>query len=173
MCSFQKFSEAEMRKLHFKETDKAFLRYLCDSDMPRYKWMVNWNYAYCLFKQLYWSKKFRNKNEIERCMFMLSTKLMIKCFTMLSCKIAILASVKMQVDIPAIWKCMKTIKIQNIFGSFVHLFLYINLACLSVCLFVSNNVKTAVPIGPKFSVGPNMAPGKVYEWSKFKKISCQ
>ena len=137
--------KAEMRKLHFKETDKAFLRYRCDSDMPRYKWMVNWNYAYCLFKQLYWSKKFRNKNEIERCMFMLSTKLMIKCFTMLSCKIAILASVKMQVDIPAIWKCMKTIKIQNIFGSFVHLFLYINLACLSVCLYPIN-VKTAEPI---------------------------
>ena len=44
--------------------------------------------------------------------------------------------------------------------------LYINLACLSVCLFVCLypiNVKTAKPIGPKFFVGPHVSPGKVYE----------
>ena len=51
------------------------------------------------------------------------------------------------------------------------LYLYINLACLSVCLFVCLsvclypiNVKTAEPIGPKFFVGHHVIPGKVYEW---------
>ena len=38
--------------------------------------------------------------------------------------------------------------------------LYINLACLGVCLFV---YKTAEPTGPKFYVGPHVAPGKVYQ----------
>ena len=33
--------------------------------------------------------------------------------------------------------------------------------CLSVCLYPIN-VKTAVPIRPKFYVGPHMTPGKVY-----------
>ena len=49
--------------------------------------------------------------------------------------------------------------------------LYINLACLSVCLGVCLypiNVKTAEPIRPKFCVGPHVSPGKVYEWSKFQ-----
>ena len=53
--------------------------------------------------------------------------------------------------------------------------LYINLACLSVCLLwclsvclYSINVKTAEPIGPKFFVGHLGAPGKVHEWSKFQ-----
>ena len=53
--------------------------------------------------------------------------------------------------------------------------LYINLACLSVCLSVflfvclyPINVKTAEPIGPKFFVGHLGTPGKVYEWSKFQ-----
>ena len=41
-------------------------------------------------------------------------------------------------------------------------YLYINLACLFVCLYPIN-VKTAEPIGPKFVVGPQGAPGKVYE----------
>ena len=44
--------------------------------------------------------------------------------------------------------------------------LYINLACLSVCLSVCLypiNVKTAEPIGPKFVVGHLGTPGKVYE----------
>ena len=40
--------------------------------------------------------------------------------------------------------------------------LYINLACLSVCLYPIN-VKTAEPIGPKFFVGHHVIPGKVYE----------
>ena len=43
--------------------------------------------------------------------------------------------------------------------------LYINLACLSVSLFVCFypiNVKTAEPIGPKFFVGHHVTPGKVY-----------
>ena len=42
------------------------------------------------------------------------------------------------------------------------LHLYINLACLSVCLDPIN-VKTAEPIGPKFFVGHHVSPGKVYE----------
>ena len=45
--------------------------------------------------------------------------------------------------------------------------LYINLACLSVCLFVylyPINVKTAEPIGPKFFVGHHVTTGKVYKW---------
>jgi len=57
----------------------------------------------------------------------------------------------------------------------VYIYLYINLACLSVCLFVCLfvclypiNVKTAEPIGPKFCVGHLGTPGKVYEWSKFQ-----
>ena len=33
----------------------------------------------------------------------------------------------------------------------------------SVCLFVSNNVKMAEPIGPNFCMGHHMTPGKVYE----------
>ena len=37
-------------------------------------------------------------------------------------------------------------------------FLYINLACLSVCL-CTINVKTAEPIGPKFCVGPHSREG--------------
>ena len=43
--------------------------------------------------------------------------------------------------------------------------LYINFACLSVCLFVCLypiNVKTAEPIWPKFFVGTRVIPGKVY-----------
>ena len=49
--------------------------------------------------------------------------------------------------------------------------LYINLACLSVCLFVCLypiNVITAEPISPKFFVGHLGTPGKVYESSKFQ-----
>jgi len=48
--------------------------------------------------------------------------------------------------------------------------LYINLAWVSVCLFLCLsvclypiNVKTAEPIGPKFFVGHLGTPGKVYE----------
>ena len=37
-------------------------------------------------------------------------------------------------------------------------------ACLFVCLYPIN-VKTAKPIRTKFCVGPNMAPGKVYEFN--------
>jgi len=48
-------------------------------------------------------------------------------------------------------------------------YLYINLACLSVCLYPIN-VKTAEPIGPKFFVGPHVTPGKVYECTKFKEF---
>ena len=42
------------------------------------------------------------------------------------------------------------------------LYLYINLACLGVCLFVCLypiNVKTAEPIGPKFFVGHHVTAG--------------
>jgi len=47
------------------------------------------------------------------------------------------------------------------------LYQYINLACLSVCLYPIND-KTAKPIRPKFCVGPHVSPGKVYEWSTFQ-----
>ena len=48
--------------------------------------------------------------------------------------------------------------------------LYINLACLSVCLYPIN-VKTAEPIGPKFFVGSRVTPGKVYGSSNFQKFA--
>ena len=54
----------------------------------------------------------------------------------------------------------------------IQVYLYINLACLSVCLSVCLypiNFKTAEPIGPKFFVGTCMTPGKVYGW-KFASI---
>ena len=60
------------------------------------------------------------------------------------------------------------------FHGFLASHLYINLACLSVCLFVCLypiNAKTAEPIGSKFCVGPDVVPGKVYEWSKLKKLA--
>ena len=41
---------------------------------------------------------------------------------------------------------------------------------LSVCLYPIN-VKTAEPIRPKFCVGPQLAPGKVYQLSKFLKFA--
>ena len=51
-----------------------------------------------------------------------------------------------------------------------HISIYINLACLSVRVFVylfvflyPINVKTAEPIGPKFFVGHHVTTGKVYE----------
>jgi len=51
------------------------------------------------------------------------------------------------------------------------LYLYINLACLSVCLSVCLypiNVKTSELIGLNFFVGHLGTPGKDYEWSKFQ-----
>ena len=48
------------------------------------------------------------------------------------------------------------------------IYLYIYFSCLSVCLYPIN-VKTAKPIGPKFSVGPHITPGKVYWPSKLNK----
>ena len=48
--------------------------------------------------------------------------------------------------------------------------LYINLACLSVCLYPIN-VKTAEPIRPKFFVGHHVIPRKVYGWSNFQKFA--
>ena len=62
---------------------------------------------------------------------------------------------------------MKPFKIS--FLTYSHL--YINLACLFVCLSVClypTNVKTAEPIGPKFFVGHLGTPGMVYEKSKFQ-----
>jgi len=54
------------------------------------------------------------------------------------------------------------IQYKNILPTFAHL--YINLACLSVCLYPNPiKVKAAEPIGPKFCVGPHVTPGKVYE----------
>ena len=41
---------------------------------------------------------------------------------------------------------------------------------LLVCSYPIN-VKTSEPIGPKFCVGPYMNPGKVYGWSKLKKLA--
>ncbi len=48
----------------------------------------------------------------------------------------------------------------------LNLYQYINLACLSVCLYPIN-VKTAEPIRPNFFVGHHVTTGKVYECSKF------
>ena len=54
------------------------------------------------------------------------------------------------------------------------IYLYINLACLSVCLSVLSvclypiNVKTAEPIGPNFFVRHHVTTGKVYVWSTFQ-----
>ena len=64
-----------------------------------------------------------------------------------------------------------SIHVQHLIYIFYLWYLYINLACLSVCLFVCLypiNVKTTGPIGPKFFVGHLGTPGKVYEWSKFQ-----
>ena len=66
--------------------------------------------------------------------------------------------------IPALYKLFTK---KNNLESLGWINLYINLACLSVCLYPIN-VKTAEPIGPKFFVGPHGAPGKVYKWSKFQ-----
>ena len=57
-------------------------------------------------------------------------------------------------------------QILNLKPIYLAFYLNINLACLSVCLSVRLyplNVKTAEPIGPKFCVGHNVTPGKVYE----------
>ena len=48
--------------------------------------------------------------------------------------------------------------------------LYLNLACLFVCLY-PKNIKTAEPIGPNFFVGSRVTPGKVYGWSNFQKFA--
>ena len=51
--------------------------------------------------------------------------------------------------------------------------LYINLACLSVCLFVCLypiNVKTAEPIRPKFCVGPLWSQGRFINDQNFKNL---
>ena len=53
------------------------------------------------------------------------------------------------------------------YSLYINLYLYINLACLFVCLYPIN-VKTAEPIGPKFFVRHHVTTGKVYEWSKFQ-----
>ena len=53
------------------------------------------------------------------------------------------------------WKMNKNYKISD---------LYINLTCLSVCLY---------PINVKICVGPHVAPGKVYKCSKFFIICLQ
>jgi len=47
--------------------------------------------------------------------------------------------------------------------------LYVNLACLSVCLYPIN-VKRAESMRPKFFVGPHVAPGKVYSQSDFRYV---
>ena len=52
------------------------------------------------------------------------------------------------------------LEISDMLGCHDH-HLYINLACLFVCLYPIN-VKTIEPIGPKFFVGHHETPGKVY-----------
>ena len=49
---------------------------------------------------------------------------------------------------------------------------YTVLYCTSICMY-SMNVETAEPTGPKFSVGPYMAPKKVCRWSIFQKFASQ
>ena len=39
--------------------------------------------------------------------------------------------------------------------------IYLYFACLGICVYPIN-LKTVEPNGPKFCVGPHMAPGKVY-----------
>ena len=56
----------------------------------------------------------------------------------------------------------------NILMSSIYIYMYF--ACMSVCLFVSKNVKTAEPIGPNFFVVPHMTKGR-YRWSKFQKFA--
>ena len=41
-------------------------------------------------------------------------------------------------------------------------------SCFFDCLFVSKNVKTAEPIGPKFLLVPYEIPGVVYGWLGLK-----
>ena len=48
--------------------------------------------------------------------------------------------------------------------------IYLYFACLGVCVYPIN-LKTVEPNGPKFCVGPHMAPGKVYGWSKFQSFA--
>ena len=75
-----------------------------------------------------------------------------------------------EVSLTSLFK-IETVLQLNKLKSFVHkqrqVLLYINLACLFVCL-CPINVKTAEPIGPKFFVGHLETPGKVYESSKFQ-----
>ena len=49
-------------------------------------------------------------------------------------------------------------------------YLYVNLDCLSVCLYPIN-VKTTESIWSKFFVGPRVTPGKVYGGSNFQKFA--
>ena len=53
---------------------------------------------------------------------------------------------------------------------YFYLNIYTLLVWVSVCLFVSNKVKTVEPIGPKFVVGPRVTPSKVYGWMNFQKF---
>ena len=71
-----------------------------------------------------------------------------------------------------LYKCINVLKSECInVWLYKSINLHINLACLSVCLFIflyPTNVKTAEPIGPNFFVGHLGTQGKVYEWSKFQ-----
>ena len=59
----------------------------------------------------------------------------------------------------------------NIYFFNLNLTISININCLSGCLYVclnTINVKTAEPIGPKFSLGPHMTPRMVLDDQNFK-----
>ena len=69
--------------------------------------------------------------------------------------------------------CLNDLNCLNFHFRSMHL--YINLACLSGCLFVCLypiNVKTAEPIGPNFFVGPDItwAPGRFMNDTNRKKM---
>ena len=62
---------------------------------------------------------------------------------------------------------------KKVYNQLIFLNIYYTL-CLSVCLFVCIkpiNAKTAKLIGPKFFMGPNMIPEKVYVWLDLNKCA--
>ena len=64
----------------------------------------------------------------------------------------------------------KGITVNKVLKDLISLYLFILYACLIAFLYPIN-VKTAIPIEPKFDVGPHMTQGKVCGWSKISKIS--
>ena len=68
------------------------------------------------------------------------------------------------------WNCFIFFTKKKIFIFSLKLIYFHHLDIHLACLFVSNKRKNdwTEPLRPQFCVGPHMAPGKVYEWSKFQ-----